>query len=62
MKQAVKKKPTKEDKMTSYDLAFRMGIRRTTEVLAEESVIDWQVVAWLLEEKYLEKIIKKDND
>ena len=43
------------------NLGFHLGVRKTLEFLAQEGAIDADFVAWLLEEKYIERI-KKENE
>ena len=40
-------------------LGFHLGVRRTLEFLAEEGMINPDIIAWLLEEKYIEEIKKE---
>ena len=60
-----KKKQTwgrKVDREKAYNLGFHLGARRAIEVLVEDLCIDNGIVAWLLEEKYLERIKEEQED
>ena len=59
----MKKEKSKWAKSVTKDeakrLGFHLGVRKTLEFLADEGMINPDIIAWLLEEKYIEAIKKE---
>ena len=45
----------------AYDLGFHMGVRKTLEYLTNYGILDSELVALALEQKYLKEIKKLDE-
>lgn len=43
---------------STYKLGLHLGARRAFEILVEESFIDEKSIAWLLEEKFIKRLLK----
>ena len=54
-----RKKMSKDE---AYDLGFHMGVRKTLEYLTNYGILDSEIVALALEQKYLKEIKKLGDE